>query len=70
MGDELKATRELEGLREQINAVADHLEDNEDVLDGCFDVECCVGILRSLLNGATVDTIVEGYGLEVEEDGV
>lgn len=67
MGDEHKATRELEGIKETLNAIADHLEDNDDILDGAVDVEVCVGILRSILNGATPDTIIEGYGLEVEE---
>ncbi len=70
MGDELKATKELEGLKEQMNAVADHLEDNEDILYDAVDGECAVGILRSLLKGATAETIIEGYGLEVEESGV
>lgn len=70
MGDELKATKELEGIKETIGAIADHLEDNEDILDGTVDVETCVGILRSVLNGATPETIIEGYGLEVEENGV
>lgn len=70
MGDELKATKELEGIRATLTAVADHLEDNADILDGSVDLDTCVGILRSTLNGATPDTIIEGYGLEVEEDGV
>lgn len=70
MGDELKATKELEGLTEQMNAIADHLENNEDVLDGAVGTEQCVGILRSLLQGATAETIIEGYGLQVEESGV
>lgn len=65
MGDELKATRELEGLKETINSIADHLEDNGDILDGAVDTELCVGILRSILNGATAETIIDGYGLEV-----
>jgi hypothetical protein len=70
MGDELRATRELEGLREEMTAIADHLEDNEDVLDGCVGVAEVVGVLRSLLQGATAETIIEGYGLEVEEGGI
>lgn len=69
MGDELKATRELEGIKETMNAIADHLEDNDDVLDGAVDVETCVGILRSILNGATPEAIIGGYGLEVDEGG-
>ena len=68
MGEEMKATRELEGLREHMNAVADHLEDNEEQLDGTVSVETTYGILRSLLNGATAETIIEGYGLEVDEE--
>ncbi len=70
MGEEVKATKELEGLREQMTAMADHLEDNEDVLDGAVGTETCVGILRSLLQGATAETIIEGYGLQVEESGI
>lgn len=70
MGDELKAMKELEGLRESMEAIADHLEDNNDVLDGTVDVDTCVGIIRSLLKGATPEAIIMGYDLEVDENGV
>lgn len=58
---------EFEGLKREIEKVADYIEDHLDSLDNDVDGECAVGILRSLLNGATAETIIEGYGLEAEE---
>jgi hypothetical protein len=66
MGDELKATRELEGLKEQMEAIADHFEENGDLLDGTLDSDAVVCILRSLLQGATAEATIERYGFEVE----
>lgn len=59
--------KELEGLQREMEKVADHLEEHLEDLDGEVDGELMVGILRSLLQGASAETIIEGYGLEVEE---
>ncbi len=66
MGDEMKATRELEGLKEEMAALADHFEEHGEQLDGTLDSDSVVGILRSLLQGARADTIIEGYGFGVD----
>jgi hypothetical protein len=62
--------RELEGLKREMEKVADHLEDNEDVLDGAVNTDTAYSILRSLLMGKTAEVIIKGYGLEVAEHGV
>ena len=66
----LLVEKELEGLKREMTAVADHLENNEDVLEGAVDTDTAYCILRSLLQGATAATIIEGLGLQVEENGV
>ena len=66
MGDELKATRELEGLKEQMSILADHFEENGDLLDGTFDSDQVVCILIQLAEGRTAEDIIERNGFTVE----
>jgi len=66
MGDELKATRELEGLKEEMDALADHFEENGDLLDGTLDSDQVVCILRDLAKGHTAESIIERHGFDVE----
>lgn len=51
--------RELEGLRREIEALADCLDDLGDDLDST----AVAGILRGLLNGETADAIIADYAL-------
>lgn len=57
---------ELEGMKREMEALADHFEEHGEQLDGTVDSDSVVGILRSLLQGARADTIIEGYGFEVD----
>lgn len=66
MGDELKATRELEGLKEQMNALADYFEEYGEILDGTWDSDQVVCVLRNLLDGHTSEAIIERNGFTVE----
>lgn len=66
MGDELKATRELEGIKEQMDLLAEHLEAYGEILDGTLDADLFVCILRGISNGQTAESIIEKYGLDVE----
>lgn len=58
--------KELEGLKLEMEKLADHFEENGEQLDGTVDSDSIVGILRSLLQGARAETIIEGYGFEVD----
>ena len=52
--------RELEGLKREMEKLADCLNDMGDDLDSA-----AVGdMLKSLINGATAETIIEDFGLE------
>ncbi len=58
--------KELAGMKEEMEKLADHFEENGEQLGGTVDSDSVVGILRSLLQGARADTIIEGYGFEVD----
>lgn len=64
----METEKELEGLKREMLKLADHFEDHSEELEDCMDADTVVGVLKSLLNGATAETIIEGYGLEVEEE--
>lgn len=66
MGDELKAMKELEGLREQMDALAEHFEEHGDQLDGTFDADSVVCILVDLMDGRTAEDIIQRNGLDIE----
>lgn len=66
MGDEMRATKELEGLKEELESLAEHFEINGEQLDGTVDSDMVVFILKGLANGRTAENIIERYGLDVE----
>ena len=66
MGDELKATKELEGLREQMDTLSEYFEENGELLDGTVDCDTVVCILTELAEGRTAADIIERNGLTVE----
>ena len=66
MGDELKATRELEGLKEQMDTLSEYFEENGELLDGTWDSDTIALILSELAEGRTAADIIERNGLTVE----
>lgn len=66
MGDELKATKELEVMKEEMDSLAEHFETYGEILDGTLDADLFVCILRGISNGQTAESIIERYGLDVE----
>ena len=66
MGDELKATKELEGLREQMDILSEHFEENGEQLDGTLDSDTIVCILTELAEGRTAADIIDRNGLGIE----
>jgi hypothetical protein len=58
--------RELEGLKSEMEKLADHL----DCLNADIDAECVADILSDLSSGSTAATIIEKYGLIDDEPGV
>lgn len=67
MGEELKASRELEGLKREMDKLAQHLE--ADV--GDIESEVVSGILHKLSEGETATSIINEFGLvsETETEG-
>lgn len=66
MGDEMKATRELKGLKEEMEALAEIL----DGIDTDLDSTVVADIIQELADGKTAEYLVERYGLDAEEGGV
>ena len=66
MVDEHKATRELEGLKEQMDTLSEYFEENGELLDGTWDSDTIVCILSELAEGRTAADIIERNGLTVE----
>lgn len=66
MGDEMRATKELEGLREEMDSLAEHFEMHAEQLDGTVDSDMVVYILKGLASGRTAENIIEMYGLDVD----
>lgn len=65
MGDEMKATRELEGIKEQMSLLAEEMEK----LDVDLDSQVVADILTELSEGKRAEYIIERYGI-TEESGV
>jgi len=65
MGDELRATRELEGIKEEMRALAETL----DSMDVDLDSQVVADLLEDLVDGKTASYVVERYGIH-EESGV
>jgi pyruvate formate-lyase activating enzyme-like uncharacterized protein len=65
MGDELRATRELEGIKEEMRALAEVL----DSMDVDLDSQVVADLLEDLADGKTSAYIVQRYGIH-EESGV
>lgn len=65
MTNEVSALKELEGLKEEMRALADHLE----ILDVDLDSDVVADVLSELADGKTAEYLIAHYGI-VEESGV
>lgn len=67
MGEEMRASKELEGMRREMEKLAQHLE--ADI--GDIESEVVGGILTKLLEGETATSIINEFGLvsETETEG-
>lgn len=58
--------RELEGIKREMQELADHIANNADELDDCLDSDVVSGLLRELADGKPAAFLIDDFGLNVE----
>ncbi len=65
MGEEIKATKELEGIRQEAEKLVDHL----DALEGnSIEVENVASIITALVEGGTAASIISDFDLVSDDE--